>query len=340
MKNIFFKVPAVLLVFFSCSTKQNINYEISFSNSNKKLTPYDTIRISLNTKKDIDSAIFFIDKKEIKKNYFIAKSTGEFNVKSKLFSGKEIYEISKKFRVYAKNKPSIYEYKLIKTYPHDIKAYTQGLEFINDTLYESTGQYGTSSLRKVDYKTGKVLKKLPINKSYFTEGITHFEEKIIQLTWKENIGFVYDRKTFKLLDTFEYNKSPEGWGLCSDGNFLYKTDGSYKLWKIDPKTFEELESKDIVTHNNFISKVNELEYANGLIYANTYQFSKDVVIIIDPKTGIVIGVIDFSGLKQKVKNHNNIDVFNGIAFHPSKKTFFVTGKNWNKLFEVEIFKKN
>ena len=129
--------------------KQNINYEIIFSNSNKKLTPYDTIRISLNTKKDIDSAIFFIDKNDIKKNYFIAKRTGEFNVKSKLFSGKEIYEISKKFRVYAKNKPSIYEYKLIKTYPHDIEAYTQGLEFINDTLYESTGQYGTSSLRKV-----------------------------------------------------------------------------------------------------------------------------------------------------------------------------------------------
>ena len=153
MKNIFFNVPAVLLVIFSCSTKQNINYEISLSNSNKKLTPYDTINISLNTKKDIDSAIFFIDKKQIRKNYFIAKSTGEFNVKSKLFSGNEIYEISKKFRVYAKNKPSIYEYKLIKTYPHDIEAYTQGLEFINDTLYESTGQYGTSSLRKVDYKT-------------------------------------------------------------------------------------------------------------------------------------------------------------------------------------------
>ena len=123
-------------------------------------------------------------------------------MKSKLFSGKEIYEISKKFRVYAKNKPSIYEYKLIKTYPHDIEAYTQGLEFINDTLYESTGQYGTSSLRKVDYKTGKVLKKLPINKSYFTEGITHYKDKIIQLTWKENIGFVYNRKTFELLDTF------------------------------------------------------------------------------------------------------------------------------------------
>ena len=181
-------------------------------------------------------------------------------MKSKLFSGNEIYEISKKFRVYAKNKPSIYEYKLIKTYPHDIEAYTQGLEFINDTLYESTGQNGTSSLRKVDYKTGKVLKKLPINKSYFTEGITHYKDKIIQLTWKENIGFVYNRKTFELLDTFEYNKSPEGWGLCSDDNFLYKTDGSYKLWKIDPQTFDELESKDIVTHNNFISKVNETSF--------------------------------------------------------------------------------
>jgi len=150
---------------------------------------------------------------------------------------------------------------------------------------------------------------------------------------------VYNMSDFTLEKSFKYTKSPEGWGICTDGKWLYKTDGSQKLWRLDPNTFEELDSKDIVTHNTFLSKVNELEYANGLIYGNTYQFNKDVVVIIDPSTGIVQGVVDFSGLKKKVQQHNRLDVFNGIAYHPTRNTFFVTGKYWNKLFEVEIIEK-
>jgi len=153
------------------------------------------------------------------------------------------------------------------------------------------------------------------------------------------LGFVYDADDLTLTKSFNYNQSPEGWGLCSDSQYLYKTDGSQKLWLLDPETFEEIDSKDIVTHNTFLSKVNELEYVDGLIYANTYQFNKDVMIIIDPKTGIVVGVVDFSGLKEQVRQHNQLDVFNGIAYHPKRKTFFVTGKYWDKLFEVEIFEK-
>ena len=210
---------------------------------------------------------------------------------------------------------------------------------MGDTLYESTGQYGASSLRKVDYKTGNVVQKLQLDNAYFGEGLTHFNGKIVQLTWKKQLGFVYNMSDFTLEKSFKYTKSPEGWGICTDGKWLYKTDGSQKLWRLDPTTFEELESKDIVTHNTYLSKVNELEFANGLIYGNTYQFSKDVVVIIDPSTGIVQGVVDFSGLKKKVQQHNRLDVFNGIAYHPTRNTFFVTGKYWNKLFEVEIIEK-
>ncbi|MEC7658668.1 MAG: glutaminyl-peptide cyclotransferase, partial [Bacteroidota bacterium] len=131
----------------------------------------------------------------------------------------------------------------------------------------------------------------------------------------------------------------EGWGLCNDGTLIYKTDGTEKLWKLDPITFAENGYVDIVTHNKLISKVNELEYANGLIYANTYQFNKEVVLIIKPATGQVVGVVDFSGLKEQVTQHPQLDVFNGIAYHPKRNSFFVTGKYWDKLFEVEIVKK-
>ncbi|MEC8211292.1 MAG: glutaminyl-peptide cyclotransferase, partial [Bacteroidota bacterium] len=178
-----------------------------------------------------------------------------------------------------------------------------------------------------------------LDASYFGEGLTFINNQAIQLTWKENIGFVYDPTNFKLLRSFNYRKSKEGWGLCNDEKVIYKTDGSEKLWTLDPTTFEENSYVDIITNKKLISKVNELEYANGLIYANTYQFNKEVVIIINPTSGQVVGVVDFSGLKQQVTQHPQIDVFNGIAYHPKRNTFFVTGKYWDKLFEVEIVKK-
>jgi glutamine cyclotransferase len=271
--------------------------------------------------------------------YLIPSRTGEQTVKAIIETADGTKEVTKNIKVYAPNKPKVYGYELIKSYPHDINAYTQGLEFVNGTLFESTGQYGNSSLRKVNFKAGEVIQKLTIDKAYFAEGITYFDGKIIQLTYKKKVGFVYNPDDLTLEKSFSYTKSPEGWGLCNDGTFLYKTDGSQKLWKLDPETFEELSSVDIVTHNTFVTKVNELEYVNGKIYANTYQFNKDVVVIFDATTGIVSGVVDFSGLKKQVTQHNKLDVFNGIAYHPERKTFFVTGKYWDKLFEVKIIEK-
>ncbi|CAI8268613.1 MAG: Uncharacterised protein [Flavobacteriales bacterium] len=330
---------AILLAFGSCSSKKSLSYNIVVETNAKKVNPTDTLHFSLNTEVDIKNYEFYWNNEKLAQPYVIPQYTGEQQVKAIIETESGLKEITKNIRVFASTKPKIFTYKLVKTYPHDINAYTQGLEFVGDTLYESTGQYGASSLRKVDYKTGNVVQKLPLDNAYFGEGLTHFNGKIVQLTWKKQLGFVYNMSDFTLEKSFKYTKSPEGWGICTDGKWLYKTDGSQKLWRLDPNTFEELDSKDIVTHNTFLSKVNELEYANGLIYGNTYQFNKDVVVIIDPSTGIVQGVVDFSGLKKKVQQHNRLDVFNGIAYHPTRNTFFVTGKYWNKLFEVEIIEK-
>lgn len=330
---------ALLLIVGSCSQKQSISYKIVVQTASKKVRPTDTIRLSLNTLADTKTHHFYWNNKKLTQPFIVPQTTGEQQIKAIIKTENGTKEVTKNIRVFALRSPKAFTYKLINTYPHDINAYTQGLEFVGDTLYESTGQYGASSIRKVDYKTGKVIQKLPLNKTYFGEGITYINGKIIQLTWKKQLGFVYNAADFSLEKSFKYTKSPEGWGLCTDGKWLYKTDGSQKLWRLDATTFEEIDSKDIVTHNSFLSKVNELEYANGLIYGNTYQFNKDVVVIVDPKTGIVKGVVDFSGLKKRVQQHNRLDVFNGIAYHPKRNTFFVTGKYWDKLFEVEIIEK-
>lgn len=327
------------LVIGSCSSKQTISYKIITKTDSKKVRPADTIHISLNTLKDANSHQFYWNNEALTQPFVVPQNTGEQQIKAIIETENGIKELTKNIRVFSSTKPKVFTYKLVNTYPHDINAYTQGLEFVGDTLYESTGQYGASSLRKVDYKSGTIIQNLPLDNAYFGEGMTYINGKIIQLTWKKKLGFVYNSSNLTLEKSFKYTKSPEGWGLCTDGEWLYKTDGSQKLWRLDPNTFEEVESKDIVTHNTYLSKVNELEFVNGLIYGNTYQFNKDVVVIIEPNTGVVQGVVDFSGLKKRVSQHNRLDVFNGIAFHPKRNTFFVTGKYWDKLFEVEIIEK-
>ena len=329
----------VFIVIGSCSSKQTISYKIITKTDSKKVRPTDTIHISLNTLKDANSHQFYWNNEALTQPFVVPQNTGEQQIKAIIETENGIKELTKNIRVFSSTKPKVFTYKLVNTYPHDMNAYTQGLEFVGDTLYESTGQYGASSLRKVDYKSGTIIQNLPLDNAYFGEGLTYINGKIIQLTWKKKLGFVYNSSDLTLEKSFKYTKSPEGWGLCTDGEWLYKTDGSQKLWRLDPNTFEEVDSKDIVTHNTYLSKVNELEYVNGLIYGNTYQFNKDVVVIINPNTGVVEGVVDFSGLKNRVRQHNRLDVFNGIAYHPKRKTFFVTGKYWDKLFEVEIIEK-
>ena len=328
----------LLIILSGCSSISPGHFSLSTNVDKNKLTVGDTLFFSLSNPKDhsLSDLRFSLNGKSIDNHFTIIEALGNQRLVVDFKAGDKPFSIRKQFVVFSKKAPDIYTYKLRNTYPHDKNAYTQGLEFYKGVLYESTGQYGLSSIRKTAFATGEVIQKLPLDASYFGEGLTFINDEAVQLTWKENLGFIYDPKDFKLLRSFNYGKSKEGWGLCNDGAVVYKTDGTEKLWKLDPATFEENGYVDIVTHNKLISKVNELEYANGLIYANTYQFNKEVVLIIEPETGQVVGVVDFSGLKEQVTQHPQLDVFNGIAYHPERNSFFVTGKYWDKLFEVEI----
>jgi glutamine cyclotransferase len=247
------------------------------------------------------------------------------------FEGQNI-DITSGFSIYASEAPKVLNYKIINTYPHDIKAYTQGFEFYNGLLLEGTGQYKESTLRKTDFKTGKVTEQIKLEDKYFGEGITVLKDKIYQLTWKEKTGFVYDAKTFKLEKTFPYEM--DGWGITNDGEKLYMSDGSEKIYILNPETLKVEDYINVYTNGAKIEAVNELEWVNGKIWANVYQ--KDAIAIINPKNGSIEAIINLSELKNKVTKHAEIDVLNGIAYNPATKTYFVTGKNWDKVFEITV----
>lgn len=332
----------ILILFLKCNSESQNNFSLKIDSPNKNIKIDDSINLNVINKNNIkiDSIQYFLNDIKINSNYNLKNiSAGVNKIKVLIYNNSQETVIDKKITIFSKNPPKLYSYKIINEFPHDQEAYTQGLEFDGEDLYESTGLNGKSSLRKISFKNGEVIKKIPLNKSYFGEGLTIINNKIIQLTWKSKIGFVYDKKSMDINSSFEYNQSIEGWGLCNDGNFLYKSDGTNKIWKLDPNSYEELSYIEVYTNKSKLNKLNELEWVKGDIYANTYQFNKDVVVIINPLNGTVKGVVDFSGLKNKVNQHANLNVLNGIAFNKKRNSFFITGKNWNKIFEVLIIDK-
>lgn len=232
-------------------------------------------------------------------------------------------------------KPTDYTYRVLKTYAHDPEAYTQGLFYYQGYLYESTGQQGASSLRKVELETGKVIQSVNLSREYFGEGIALLNEKIYQLTWTSGVGFVYEKTTFKTLNTFSY--TTQGWGLTSNGQELIMSDGSNVIYFREPNGFSELHRIEVFDNNGPVKMLNELEYINGKIYANVYL--TDRIVIINPETGVVEGNIDMQGLLKASDRTGKEDVLNGIAYDSERNRFFVTGKLWAKLFEVEFIKK-
>ncbi|WP_405414385.1 glutaminyl-peptide cyclotransferase [Maribacter sp. Asnod1-A12] len=322
---------------FEISLEKNVNQvnqnqEIGISIKNKKEKEIENVQYS------IDGTIIPLKNDKILINI---PTLGNKVLTAKITFDDQTVSINKNLKVLSEKAPEIYTYTIINEYPHDTKAYTQGLEFYNDTLYESTGKNGQSFLRKLDFKTGKVFEQIDLDETYFGEGITILKNKIYQLTWKSGLGFIYDLKSFKKLDNFQYGKSREGWGLTNDGSKIFKSDGTEKIWFINPETMTEEGYIETVTNSSIFNSANELEYVADKIYANVYQ--KPSVMIIDSKTGAIEGVINFSGLSDIITETENWDkannVLNGIAYHPERKTFFVTGKFWNKLFEVQIQKK-
>ncbi len=222
-------------------------------------------------------------------------------------------------------------YRVLHTYPHDGNAFTQGLIFLDGKLYESTGLPGRSSLRKVNLDDGRVEKQHDVAAQFFAEGLTHWGNTLVQLTWKSQKGFVYDRSSFRLLRTFEY--SGEGWGLTQDGVHLILSDGSSSLRFLDPKTFREVRKFSVTDDGKPVTQLNELEYIHGEIYANIWQSNR--IARIAPATGKVLGWIDLTGILSAADS-TQADVLNGIAYDPQKKRLFVTGKLWPKLFEIQV----
>jgi glutamine cyclotransferase len=225
-----------------------------------------------------------------------------------------------------------YTYRVVNRFPHDSSAFTQGLVVHDGVLYESTGLYGESTLRKVALETGEVLARHDVAARYFAEGLTAWQDQLIQLTWEAQVGFIYNRETFEVLRTFQY--TGEGWGLTHDGTRLILSDGSEHLRFLDPETFEETGRVTVRDRGAVVSQLNELEFVRGEIFANVWQ--TDRIARISPETGVVIGWIDLAGLQPAAQLTSIDAVLNGIAYDAGRDRLFVTGKLWPTLFEITL----
>jgi glutamine cyclotransferase len=306
-----------------------------------------TVSVSEEGNKPIDSVQFSIDGIKVKSTgtsstVNISKyKLGKHTVTAIVFFENKTEKVSQPVYFTADATPEIYTYKIVNSFPHDKNAFTQGLEYYNGYLYESTGRKGTSYIRKVELETGKVLQQQDLDAQYFGEGITIFNNKIYQLTWQGGVGFVYDLETFKQEKEFKYTKSREGWGFANNGTHLLKTDGTERIWFLNPDTLLEESYIEAYTNDRKVEKLNELEFINGLIYANIWQ--QNSILIINPKNGKVEGVANLNGLKAEILKEQNLtdddEVLNGIAFDKENNRIFVTGKHWGKLYEIELIKK-
>ena len=226
-----------------------------------------------------------------------------------------------------------YSYRVVRSFPHDPDAFTQGLLYDNGFLYESTGQYGQSSLRKVELETGTVVQLHQLDDRFFAEGLALFGNRLFQLTWRANKGFAYRLDSFEPLAEFSY--PTEGWGLTYDGELLVMSDGSATLYFRDPFTFAEVSRITVAAHDRPVSQLNELEWVAGEVFANIWQ--TDTIARIDPETGQVSGWIDLTGLlSDEDRRGSNAEVLNGIAYDPEGERLLVTGKWWPKLYQIEL----
>ena len=329
----------------SCGDRDKEKNYFSFDENNLKPLYQATDKVDLallNSKnKTIDSVAYFVNDKRISS----VKGNGKFtldlsgkklgyqNVKALVYFEGDTISAQTRVEVASGIVPKLLKYTIVNTYNHDVNAFTEGFEFFRDTLIESTGLNGKSYFAKIDYKTGNAYKKITIDQQYFGEGITVINNKIFQLTWQNETGFIYDANTLKKLKTFTFDKKVEGWGMTNDGKNIYQSDGTEKIWTMNPETQKLTDFINVYTNDSKIKSVNELEWINGKIYSNIWE--KDAIAVINPKTGAVEAVLDLSALRAKVTN-KEADVLNGIAYNKKTNTIFVTGKNWNKMFEIKV----
>ncbi|MGO4821101.1 MULTISPECIES: glutaminyl-peptide cyclotransferase [unclassified Flavobacterium] len=326
-------------------TKKSENSLFTFNNSEfkQKYITSDALNLSVlnpNTKA-IDSVIYYINDKKIGSSKganqlsfpLKEQKLGYQNLKALVYYEGENAEATARVELVSNVQPKLLKYKIVNTHAHDTLSFTEGLEFYKDTLYESTGQKGSSYFRKYDYKTGKIFKQVDLEDKYFGEGITFLNNKLYQLTWQEKTGFIYNATTLKLEKTFAFTKDIEGWGMTNDGKNIYQSDGTEKIWTSNPENQQMLDYINVYSGDTKIKAINELEWIDGKIYANVWQ--KDAIAVVNPTSGAVEGIINLSGLRKFVKN-TAAEVLNGIAYNPKTKTIFVTGKNWDKMFEITV----
>jgi glutamine cyclotransferase len=226
----------------------------------------------------------------------------------------------------------IYTYRVVNTYPHDHRAFTQGLAYDGGFLFEGTGQRGRSELRRVELETGKILQARRMPSRFFGEGVTVFARSVVQLTWQSHVGFVYDKDNFRLQREFTY--PTEGWGITHDGQRLVMSDGTSTLRFLDPATLAEVGRIRVYDSDGAVTGLNELEYVKGEIFSNVWR--SDCLVRIDPETGRVVGVVNLEGLLRREDRREPTGVLNGIAYDASRDRLFVTGKLWPRLFEIAL----
>ncbi len=307
-------------------------------------------KLDISSSIHIDSIVYFIDTTKVgtkadTSSIEIATTgitLGNHVLLANVYSSGQKEEVTTNIILLAASAPVEYSFKIKNTFPHDATSYVQGLEFHKGFLYESSGQYGNSSLRKVELNTGKVVKKVDVSDTYFAEGLTVVNDKIIQITYRESTGFVYDFNSFNKLSEFSYPSNREGWGLCFDGEKIYMSDGSSTIHILDRNTYQTIGSIEVYDNRGKVDLLNELEYIDGKIYANIYKVDgsyANKIVIIDPRTGAVESTINLIGLHPLPERAMNTDyILNGIAHDNTNKRLFVTGKYWPKLFEIELVK--
>ncbi|MFI3262471.1 MAG: glutaminyl-peptide cyclotransferase [Rikenellaceae bacterium] len=310
-------------------------------NSKSPIKRGTDIEFHYNFKGDIDSAtIIFIGdttKINLKKSSLIVPSSKNISVgttKATLNAYKEgkCFTMNTTFRVLPENKPKEYTMEVKATLAHATDSYTQGLEFYNDNLYESSGEYGVSYIEYKEFPSMKSLKRKYLDPKYFAEGLTILNDKLYLLTWQENKAFRLNPKTLEVEKEFDY--PTEGWGLTTDGETLFLSDGSEKIYRVSPETFAIESYIEVLTSDGAINYINELEWINGEIWANVYSYN--IILIINPDSGEVRGIVRAPQLLTQADYTDKTDVLNGIAYDKKNNKIYITGKNWPKMFEIEI----
>jgi glutamine cyclotransferase len=350
-------IAAISLMVYSCKEKSTTADQVNsvditlYSPGAYNYSAGDTVKMMAKypASLKVDSVVYLLDSVRIaavKDSSYITIETdtllmGTRSLTAKVYQGAKSQDVSTNIYLKAGKEPDPLTYKVIRKFPHDTSAYTEGLIYEDGILYESTGEKGHSEIRKVELETGKVLARTKLEDKYFGEGIAIVGDKIVMFTYREKVGFVFDKKTLKPLGQFNNNVGVEGWGATYDGNRIYLDDSTNRIWFLDKNDYRQTGFIDVFDYHGPVEQINELEYIDGKIYANIYTY--DTIVIIDPKTGAVQQSVNMTNLWPYLQRPKGFDgeqnVLNGIAYDAKGKRLFITGKKWPWLYQVEFVRK-